>query len=84
MVIPRWVIFVVAFWVMSFGAYRMSIAVRKIRHRNQPRANLQTKGLWAQSARRQLLFGTLYLILGGYLIVMGFGYGLDPRALFGF
>ena len=85
MQIPPWLVFLIAAWVLLFGAYRLSIVVR--RRKQNPddaadRPNLQKKGLWAQSSRRHIMFGMLYVILGSYLIAMGFGYGVDFRGLF--
>ena len=86
MQIPRWVVFLVAAWVLLFGGYRLSIAFRrrgkKTAADDDERPNFQKRGLWAQSSRRHILFGLLYVVLGSYLVAMGLGYGINFRALF--
>ena len=82
MLIPRWVVFVLAAWVLIFGAYRLSIAFRRRKLRDGDSPEPKRRGLWGQSNRRHILFGLLYLVMGGYLVAMGFGYALNLRSLF--
>jgi hypothetical protein len=78
MSIPRWLVFIVAFWVMSFGAYRLLLAVR--RHREGPDGpSAQRRGLYGRSPRAHAMYGVLYLLLGSYIIAMGFGYGFTAQ-----
>lgn len=89
MKIPPWVVFLVAGWVLLWGAYRIGFALRQRKRLavatgdDGDRPSFRKKGLWAQSPRRHMLFGCLYLILGCYLVAMGFGYGFNFRSMFG-
>jgi len=69
MVIPRWISFLVAAMVLAFGCYRLYIAVT-----SDDETLKRRKGLYGQSRRRHMLFGILYLILGGFIIAGAFGY----------
>jgi hypothetical protein len=76
--IPRWLFFVVALWVISFGVFRIFVALKKRRQlASEPapdRPNFQKRGLYALSPRSHILFGVVYLLLGACLIAMGFGW----------
>jgi hypothetical protein len=80
MVIPRWVVFLLAAWTFAFGGYRLYVALH---NRRRGEGQLRRKGMYAMSRRRHLLFGVLYLIIGAYLTAMGFGYAIDIGALWG-
>jgi hypothetical protein len=88
MLVPRWLLFLVAAWVMAFGVYRLRVATAK-RERDADadpdRPNFSRKGLYARSPRSHILFGVLYLLLGGALVAMGFGWkpAIDPAGCAG-
>ena len=71
--IPRWLVFLVAFWVITFGVFRIYIARQKLAERDPRQPNFRRGGLYAQSRRRHIVFGLAYVALGGVLISMGFG-----------
>ena len=71
--IPRWLVFLVAFWVIVFGAFRIYIAKQKLKEPDPDRPNFRKGGLYAQSRRRHIVFGCAYLLLGAVLVAMGFG-----------
>jgi hypothetical protein len=71
--IPRWLLFLVAAWVIGFGVFRIYIALRP--HKLSPnRPDYMQKGMFARSPRTHVLFGAVYIILGGFLIATGFGW----------
>lgn len=71
MTVPPWLTFLVAGMVIFFGLYRMWIALRT----PPPAPNeLPRKGLYGLPRRRHLLYGIVYLILGGMLIAGALGY----------
>ena len=75
--IPRWLLFLVATWVLAFGTFRLFVARQRRRAQKEPdsdRPNFRRKGFYAQSPRRHLAFGVLYLLMGGVLVAMGFGW----------
>jgi len=76
--LPPWLVFLVAFWVIVFGVFRLYIAKNKLKNErldeeNPRRPNFRRGGLYAQSRRRHIVFGFAYLALGVVLIAMGFG-----------
>lgn len=75
MMLPRWIPFVVAAWVIAFGIMRLRIAFRKEKDDSAP--NYRKGGYYARSSRSHAFFGVAYLILGAYCIAMGFGYQID-------
>ena len=75
MTLPSWVTFLVAAMVMSFGGYRIWIAMRGEEAEERAR---QKRGLYSLPRRTHFLFGVLYLILGGFLIAAGLGFKLSP------
>jgi hypothetical protein len=77
MVLPRWIPFLVAAWVIAFGILRLRIATRKDDEEQEAKPNFRKGGYYARSKRSHALFGVAYLILGGYCIAMGFGYSFD-------
>jgi hypothetical protein len=73
--IPRWILFLVAAWVIAFGVFRIYIALRPRHGTVQGTApNFMRKGLYARAPRTHVLFGVLYVILGGFLIATGLGW----------
>ena len=83
MLIPRWVVIVAAVWVLAFGAYRVSIAIRQQRRPASPdRPNFSKRGLWGQSPRRHIILGSFYLFMGVILIGMAMGW-IDMREILG-
>jgi len=71
--VPRWLLFLVAAWVIGFGLFRIHIALRP-RPRGPGGPNFMRRGLYARTPRSHILFGILYLMLGGFLIATGFGW----------
>ena len=76
MALPAWVFFLVAVWVMAFGVFRIVVAVKRKRllASDPERPNLMKRGLYALSPRTHILFGVVYILLGGTLVAMGFGW----------
>ncbi|MCP4448800.1 MAG: hypothetical protein GY811_26225 [Myxococcales bacterium] len=74
MMLPRWIPFAVAFWVIAFGILRMRIAMRKELPGDEERPNFRKGGYYARSKRSHAIYGVAYLALGVYCIAMGFGY----------
>jgi len=75
MSIPRWLFFVVAVWVIAFGAYRIVVAAKKLKEPPEPdRPNFRRRGLYALAPRTHIIFGAVYLLLGACLVAMGFGW----------
>lgn len=74
MSIPRWLLFLVAAWVIAFGLFRVYIAVRPRRGSVAQGPNFMRRGLYARAPRTHGLFGALYVLLGGFLIATGFGW----------
>ena len=80
MMIPRWLLFLVAAWVIAFGVYRLFVAIGKRKEvPDDDRPNFRRKGLYARSPRSHGIFGVLYILLGIALVAMGFGWspGVD-------
>lgn len=75
MVLPRWIPFLVAAWVIAFGLMRLRIATRKEEDENRP--NFRKGGYYARSRRSHAIYGIAYLLLGCYCVAMGFGYQID-------
>jgi hypothetical protein len=75
-VLPAWIFFLVAVWVMAFGVFRIVVAVKRKRlmASDPDRPNLMKRGLYALSPRTHILFGVVYILLGGTLVAMGFGW----------
>jgi len=71
MTVPPWLTFLIAGMVIFFGLYRLWIALRPP---PQTASTLPPKGLYGLPRRRHLLYGILYLILGGTLIATALGY----------
>lgn len=76
---PRWIYFVVAFWVLAFGVFRLYLATTRNRRGVDGRPDHMKRGLFARSARTHALYGVVYLLLGGYLVAIGLGYGPSIR-----
>lgn len=85
MTIPRWLLFLVAAWVIAFGLFRIYIALRRPRQLSPQRPDYMQKGMFARSPRTHVLFGVVYLVLGAFLIATGFGWApvLDVAACMG-
>jgi hypothetical protein len=71
--VPRWLLFLVAAWVIAFGVFRIIIALRG-RPKSGEGPNFMRKGMYARTPRSHILFGVVYLILGAFLIATGFGW----------
>ena len=70
-VVPLWLTILVAAVVITFGLYRLKIAMRSDLEDEKARAK---KGLYALPRRTHFLFGILYLLLGAFVIATGLGY----------
>ncbi len=84
MTIPRWLLFLVAAWVIAFGLFRIYIALRPRRPSPQG-PNYMQRGMFARSPRTHVLFGVVYLVLGAFLVATGFGWApvVDAAACLG-
>lgn len=69
MQLPRWVVFLVAAWVILFGAYRIYIGFRRPKD-----GEAKKGGMWGLPKRTHFLVGVIYLILGTFLILSAFGW----------
>jgi uncharacterized membrane protein HdeD (DUF308 family) len=74
--LPAWIFFLVAVWVIAFGVFRIVVAVKRSRQaaRSPDRPNFMKRGLYALSPRTHILFGIVYILLGGCLVAMGLGW----------
>ena len=74
--LPAWIFFLVAVWVIAFGVFRIVVAVRrqKLAAKDPERPNFMKRGLYSLSPRTHILFGVVYILLGGCLVAMGFGW----------
>jgi len=72
-IVPRWLLFLVAAWVIAFGVFRIVIALRR---REPSGPNFMRKGLYARTPRSHVVFGGLYLLLGAVLIATALGWTL--------
>lgn len=75
--LPSWIPFLVAVWVIAFGVMRIRIAMRKNAGEDEDRPNYRKGGYYARSSRSHMIYGVAYLALGGYCIAMGLGYQYD-------
>ena len=82
MPLPPWALFAIAAWLLLFGSFRIIVALRGRRRSGEDQSGEDQagRGILALSWRRHLVFGVFYLLVGLYLVVMGFGYGV-PTAL---
>jgi hypothetical protein len=76
MVLPRWIPFVVAAWVIAFGILRLRIAFSKDEE-DDKKPNYRRRGLYGRSKRSHGVLGALYVLMGCYLVAMGFGFQPD-------
>lgn len=75
MMLPPWIPFLVAVWVIAFGIMRIRIAIKKSKeNEDDDRPNFRKGGYYARSSRSHMIYGIAYLLLGGYCISMGLGY----------
>lgn len=72
--IPPWLLIVVAVWVIAFGVFRFYLARERRAEPEPDKPNFRKKGFYAQSPRRHMFFGGLYLLMGGVLVAMAFGW----------
>jgi hypothetical protein len=77
MILPRWIPFAVAFWVIAFGILRLRIATRKEDESDEKRPDYRKGGYYNRSKRSHAIYGIAYLLLGCYCIAMGFGYQVN-------
>ncbi len=75
MMLPSWLVFGVAFWVLAFGGFRIYLAVTRNRPRRADAPSYRSRGLFARSAKAHAIYGVLYLIFGAYLVASALGYG---------
>jgi hypothetical protein len=71
LVVPLWLSLLVAAVVITFGLYRIRLALRSAEEDEKARSK---KGLYALPRRTHFLFGILYLLLGAFVIATGFGF----------
>lgn len=86
--LPNWVTFLVAAFVIAFGVFRIHLARSLARERRQAEAgeerpSFRQRGYYARSPRTHMLFGVAYLALGALCLLLGFGvielrFGGDP------
>jgi len=69
--LPRWLLLLVAAWVIAFGIFRIVVALRP---RPTDGPNFMRKGMYGRGPRTHALFGAIYLALGGVLIATAFGW----------
>ena len=84
MMIPSWLLFLVAAWVIAFGVYRLRVARQK-RDVDPERPSFSRKGMFGRSPRSHIVFGVLYILLGVALVAMGLGWQpmIDPAGCAG-
>jgi drug/metabolite transporter superfamily protein YnfA len=70
--LPRWLLFLVAAWVIAFGVFRIVVALR--RRPDQDGPNYMRKGMYGRGPRTHALFGAVYVALGGVLIATALGW----------
>lgn len=76
MTLPRWLLFLVAAWVISFGVFRVVVALRRRPDEDGP--NYMRKGMYGRGPRAHALFGAIYIALGGVLIATALGWRPGP------
>jgi len=72
MAIPRWLVFILAAWVLVFGAYRLWVAFRK-KDTDTSKPHWQQKSVFGRTKRAHAIYGSLYVIAGAMLLATGFG-----------
>ena len=75
--VPVWLTLGVAALVIIFGAYRISLALRKPPAEGEPEApkrSLMGGGIYRMRPRTHALVGIVYLMLGGALVATSFGW----------
>ncbi len=80
MLLPSWIPFLVAAWVIAFGIMRIRISIKKSKETEEQaanRPNYRKGGYYARSSKSHMIYGISYLALGGYCIAMGLGYHYD-------
>jgi len=75
--LPSWIPFLVAVWVIAFGVMRIRIGMQKNLGEDEERPNYRKGGYYKRSGRSHIIYGVAYLALGGYAVAMGFGYQYD-------
>ncbi len=78
MPVPTWALFAISAWLLLFGAFRIAIAVRG--RRREREGGDAPRSIFALTWRRHLIFGVFYILVGAYVAVMAFGYGI-PGAM---
>jgi len=69
--LPVWLTLGIAALVIIFGVYRVRMGFRS--DEEDARAKSR-KGLWAMARRTHVLAGILYILLGGGLVAVSFGW----------
>ena len=69
--VPVWLTLGVAALVLIFGVYRIRMSLRSDEDDAKAKAR---KGLYAMGRRTHLLIGIVYLLLGGALVAVSFGW----------
>lgn len=72
--VPPWVAGLIGAVVTFFGVYRLYIGVK-------PRPKqAEQKGLYGMPAYRHVMFGIVFIIMGGMLMLSAFGVHVIPSA----
>jgi len=72
MVLPRWLVFVLAAWVVVFGVYRLWVAFRR-EESDGKTSHWRQVSVFGRTKRAHAIYGVAYLLLGGMLLATGFG-----------
>jgi len=72
MVLPRWLVFVLAAWVVVFGVYRLWVAFRR-EGGDDKTPHWRQVSVFGRTKRAHAIYGIAYLLLGGMLLATGFG-----------
>jgi hypothetical protein len=72
-VVPVWLTALVAAMVIAFGLYRIYLSRRSDEAEERAR---KRGGLYSMPRRRHLLYGIVYLVMGGMLVASLFGFRL--------
>lgn len=69
--VPKWLTFICAAFVIVWGVYRIKIGLRDAAAEERA---LGKKGLYAMPRRTHILIGIVYILLGSALAAIGFGW----------
>ena len=72
MVLPRWLVFILATWVIVFGGYRLWVAFRR-EGKAEGKSHWNQVSVFGRTKRAHAIYGAMYLLLGAMLVATGFG-----------